>query len=303
VKATSSKVASRNSSPGLLFYLNGKFVPETEAKVSVFDHGFLYGDGIFEGIAVYKGKPFRLDQHVQRLFDSAKAIDLEIPMNEEQVSEAILETIAKNKLVDGYVRPIVTRGVGRLGLNPNNCERPTFVIIPQRPADYPTMGIREKPAKAIVSSIRRNPSFCVPASAKTLNYLNNILAKQQASAAGVDEAIMLDWTGQVSEGTGDNLFLVKKETVYTPSLHNSILPGVTRLAVLEACKKLRLEIREASLSLHDLYVADEAFLTSTSLEIQPLIEIDGRVVGAGSEGVITRRIRRRFDEMKVDESK
>jgi len=301
VKSISSKAASRNSSPGLLFYLDGKFVPETEAKISVFDHGFLYGDGIFEGIAVYKGKPFRLRQHVQRLFDSAKAIDLKIPMTDEQVSEAILETIARNKLIDGYVRPIITRGVGPLGLNPKNCERPTFLIIPQRPADYPNMVTREKPAKAIVSSIRRNPTFCVPASAKTLNYLNNILAKQQANAAGVDEAVMLDWTGQVSEGTGDNLFLVKDKTVNTPSLHNSILPGVTRLAVLEACKNLRIEIREAPLSLHDLYVADEVFLTSTSLEIQPLVEIDGRVVGTGSEGVITRRIRKKFDEMKEDE--
>jgi len=304
-KISSEKVHSREdpsarpcNSGELLFYLNGKFVPQSEAKISVFDHGFLYGDGIFEGISVYRGKPFRLQQHVRRLFDSAKAIDLKIPLKEVQVSKAILETISKNRLIEGYLRPIVTRGVGRLGLNPKYCDQPTILIIPQRPSDYPTMVLRDKPARAIVSSIRRNPSFCVPASAKTLNYLNNILAKQQANAAGVDEAIMLDWTGQVSEGTGDNLFLVKGEVVQTASLQNSILPGVTRGAVLDACQSLGLKTTESYLSLHDLYTAEEAFLTSTSLEIQPLVEIDGRKIGNGSEGRITRRIKKKFDEMK-----
>ncbi len=235
-----------------------------------------------------KENPSGFEQHVRRLFDSAKAIDLKIPMNEVQVSGAILETISKNSLIEGYVRPIVTRGVGRLGLNPKYCDQSTVLIIAQRPSDYPTMVLRDRPAKAIVSTIRRNPSFCVPAAAKTLNYLNNILAKQQANAAGVDEAIMLDWMGQVSEGTGDNLFLVKAEVVLTSSLQSSILPGVTRGAVLDACQSLGLKTMESSLSLHDLYTTDEAFLTSTSLEIQPLIEIDGRKIGSGSEGRITR---------------
>jgi branched-chain amino acid aminotransferase len=303
-KASSGKAHSRedpSNSGELLFYLNGKFVPQSEAKISVFDHGFLYGDGIFEGISVYKGKPFRLQQHVRRLFDSAKTIDLKIPMNEKQISQAILDTIAKNRLIEGYVRPIVTRGIGPLGLNPKYCDRPTIVIISQRTSDYPTMVLRDKPAKAIVSTIRRNPSFCVPASAKTLNYLNNILAKQQANAAGVDEAIMLDWMGQVSEGTGDNLFLIKGGGVLTASLQSSILPGVTRGAVLNACQSLGLKTVESSLSLHDLYTADEAFLTSTSLEIQPLVEIDGRKIGNGLEGRITHRIKNKFDEMKETE--
>ncbi len=291
-----------NSSGELLFYLNGEFVPQSEAKVSVFDHGFLYGDGIFEGIAVYNGKPFRLKQHLLRLLDSANAIDLKIPWSEDQIGKAILDTIAKNHLVEGYVRPIITRGVGHLGLNPKNCDRPTFLIIPQRTTDYPTMVSRDRPARAIVSAIRRNPSFCVPASAKTLNYLNNILAKQQANAAGVDEALMLDWTGQVSEGTGDNLFVVRGETVLTSPLQSSILPGVTRLVVLEACKSLGLETREVLLSLHDLYTADEAFLTSTSIEIQQIVEIDGRKIGSGSEGSVTKRIRKKFREMKERES-
>jgi branched-chain amino acid aminotransferase len=282
----------------LWFYLNGKFVPESNATISVFDHGFLYGDGVFEGIAVYHGNPFRLRQHVLRFFDSAKAIDLRIPMSERQVSNAITETIRRNRLTNGYVRPIVTRGVGRLGLNPSYCKTPTFLIIAQRASDYPLIGLRDRSAKAIVSTIRRNPSFCIPASAKTLNYLNNIMAKQQANAAGVDEAIMLDWTGQISEGTGDNLFIVKGGRVLTASLQHSILPGVTRAAVLDACRYLGIKMHEASLSLHDLYTADEAFLTSTSLEIQPLVEIDGRKVGSGLPGKITQQVRNKFDEMK-----
>jgi len=289
---------SANPDDELWFYLNGKFVTKSNATISVFDHGFLYGDGVFEGIAVYHGKPFRPRQHILRLFDSAKAIDLKIPMSERQVFNVITETIRKNKLTDGYVRPIVTRGVGRLGLNPNYCKTPTFLIIPQHAKDYPLMRLRDRSARAIISTIRRNPSFCIPASAKTLNYLNNILAKQQANAAGVDEAIMLDWTGEVSEGTGDNLFIVKGGRVLTASLHNSILPGVTRAAVLDACRSLGIKTHEASLSLHDLYTADEAFLTSTSLEIQPVVEIDGRKVGRGTSGKITQQIKNKFDEMK-----
>jgi len=289
---------SRKDSADMLIYLNGEFVPSSKASVSVFDHGFLYGDGVFEGIAVYAGRPFRLEEHVKRLFDSARAIDLNIPLDENQVAKAILDTIRKNKLDEGYLRPIVTRGEGTLGLNPTYCRKPTFVIIPLRTRDYPLMNLGKQPARAIVSTIRRNPSFCTPASAKTLNYLNNILAKQQANAAGVDEAIMLDWTGAVSEGTGDNLFLVKRGRVFTASLHCSILPGVTRSAVMDACGNLGIKTVESELTLADLYMADEAFLTSTSLEIQALVEIDGRKIGNGREGTITKRVKRKFEEMK-----
>jgi branched-chain amino acid aminotransferase len=295
--ARSADSRAESSKGGLLLYLNGEFVPQSQASISVFDHGFLYGDGVFEGIAVYSGKPFRLEQHVLRFFDSAKAIDLQIPWTQSEVSKAIMETIRKNNLSDGYVRPIITRGIGTLGLNPDYCSKPTFLIIPLHAKDYPLMGFKDKTARAIVSTIRRNPSFCTPASAKTLNYLNNILAKQQANAAKVDEAIMLDWTGLVSEGTGDNLFLVKKGCVFTASLHCSILPGVTRTAVLDACRNLGVNTIETELTLHDLYTADEVFLTSTSLEIQPLVEIDGRKVGNGTEGKITLRIKKRFYEM------
>jgi branched-chain amino acid aminotransferase len=300
------KAASSGSNPAqsddkakeLQLYLNGRFVPQSKASISVFDHGFLYGDGIFEGIAIYDGKPFRLGQHISRLFDSAMAVDIQMPLDEEEIESAILKTVAMNKIVDGYVRFIVTRGEGALGLNPKYCTKATVVIIPQRAADYPLMQLGERPARAIVSTIRRNPSFSVPASAKTLNYLNNILAKQQANAAGVDEAIMLDWTGSVSEGTGDNLFIVKRGSVLTPSLNSSVLPGITRSAVFDVCRELGIRTREADLSISDLYTADEAFFTSTSLGVQPLVEIDGRKLGGGVEGPITKKVKDRFNIMK-----
>jgi len=282
-------------------YLDGTFRPEADAKISVFDHGLLYGDGIFEGICVYGGRVFKLDQHLKRMYESAKTIGLTIPLTMEQFKAAIVETVRRNKMEDGYIRPIVTRGVGKLGLNPNNCEKPTVIIIPQNAESYPLLTAGRKPAKAIVSSIRRIPSFCLPASAKTLNYLNNVLAKQQANFAGVDEAIMLDWRGFVSEGTGDNLFIVRNGTLMTPPLHSSVLAGVTRQVVLELARALGISAEEHELTLHDLYNAEEAFFVSTSLEIQPLVMIDGRVIGSGVEGASTKRLRERFNEFKRTE--
>jgi len=282
-------------------YLDGTFRPEADAKISVFDHGLLYGDGIFEGICVYGGRVFKLDQHLKRMYESAKTIGLTIPLTMEQFKAAIVETVRRNKMEDGYIRPIVTRGVGKLGLNPNNCEKPTVIIIPQNAESYPLLTAGRKPAKAIVSSIRRTPSFCLPASAKTLNYLNNVLAKQQANFAGVDEAIMLDWRGFVSEGTGDNLFIVRNGTLMTPPLHSSVLAGVTRQVVLELARALGISAEEHELTLHDLYNAEEAFFVSTSLEIQPLVMIDGRVIGSGVEGASTKRLRERFNEFKRTE--
>jgi branched-chain amino acid aminotransferase len=281
--------------------MDGAFYPSSEAKISVFDHGLLYGDGIFEGICVYDGRIFRLDQHLRRLYESAKTIGLHIPLATEQFKTAIVETVKRNKLRDGYVRPVVTRGVGKLGLDPKNCEKPTVIIIPQNIESYPLLIAGRKPARAIVSSIRRTPSYSLPASAKTLNYLNNILAKQQASYAGVDEAIMLDWRGFVSEGTGDNLFVLRSDVLLTPPLHSSVLGGITRQVVLEIAAALGIDAEERELTLHDLYNADEAFLVSTSLEIQPLIEIDGRVIGDGGEGRSTKLIRKRFNELKGSE--
>lgn len=279
-------------------YVDGTFYVEADAKISVFDHGLLYGDGIFEGICVYDGRVFRLDQHLKRMYESARTIGLTIPLTVEEFKSAIVETVTRNKMKDGYIRPIVTRGVGKLGLNPSHCAKPTVIIIPQNAESYPLLTAGRKPAKAIVSSIRRTPSFCLPASAKTLNYLNNVLAKQQANYAGVDEAIMLDWMGFVSEGTGDNLFILRNNVLLTPPLYSSVLAGVTRQVVLEIAVGLGISVEERQLSLHDLYNAEEAFFVSTSLEIQPLIEIDGRVIGAGVEGGSTRLIREKFNEIK-----
>ena len=285
----------------LLVYVDGAFVSADKASVSVFDHGFLYGDGIFEGIAVNGSKAFMLDEHMNRMFNSARTIRLEIPLTKAQLRRAIKDTISKNGLVDGYVRPIISRGRGSLGLNPEYCEKATVVIIPQRTEDYPLLKIR-RPARAIVSTVRRNPPFSIPASAKTLNYLNNILAKQQANAAGVDEAIMLDWTGKVSEGTGDNVFIVRHGIVCTPSLQHSILPGITRLAVRKLCERHGIPFRETELSPKDLHIADEVFLTSTSLGIQPLVEIDGRKVKDGKVGPVTRMLSRYLDEAMASHS-
>ena len=281
-----------------MVYVDGEYISSRSASVSVFDHGFLYGDGVFEGIAVYNSRAFMLEEHLARMFNSAEAIGLEIPLSKARLREAINDTISRNSLVEGYLRPIVTRGTGSLGLNPEYCKNPSVIIIPQRVEDYPLMKIR-RPGRAIISTIRRNPPFCIPASAKTLNYLNNILAKQQANDAGVGEAIMLDSNGKVSEGTGDNLFLVRGSEVYTPSLQGNILPGITRLVVLKLCKKHRIPFHESEILPRDLYAADEAFLTSTSLEIQPLVGVDGRKIGDGKAGRITRRLIEYFDETKA----
>lgn len=283
---------------GLMVYVNGEFYPIADAKVSVFDHGLLYGDGVFEGICVYGGRIFKLAEHVKRLYESAKTIDLRIPLSQDEFASIIIETVRRNRLRDGYVRPVVTRGVGRMGLDPRNCSAPTIIIMPQTLEMYPNLTAGRKVAKAIVSSIRRTPSYCLPAAAKTLNYLNNILAKLQAIHAGVDESIMLDLMGFVSEGTGDNLFIVRQGKLITPPLHASILGGITRKTILQIAESLSLPAEECELTLHDLYNAEEAFLASTSLQIQPLIEIDGRIIGDGEVGQITKQIHQRFDEMK-----
>ena len=285
----------------MLVYLDGTFYPAADAKISVFDHGLLYGDGIFEGICVYNGRIFRLEQHLERLYESANTIGLKVPLTPEQFKEAIVETVKRNKLKEGYIRPIVTRGPGKMGLNPKNCKTPSVIIIPQTVENYPNLTLGRKTAKAIVASIRRTPSFCLPAAAKTLNYLNNILAKQQAIYAGVDEAIMLDWMGFVSEGTGDNLLIVRRGVLLTPALHSSVLGGITRQVVLEVAHTLGISSDERELTIHDLYNADEAFFASTSLEIQPLVEIDGRTIGNGGEGPITKRIHEKFNEIKQTE--
>ena len=278
-----------------LIYLNGKFVPAEQAAVSVFDHGFLYGDGVFEGIRAYGGRVFRLEDHVQRLFDSAKAILLCVPMSQEEMCEAILETLRKNNLRDAYIRPIVTRGFGDLGLDPNNCSLASVIIIA---VEWGAMygDLYEVGLTAISVTVRRNAPDTLPPNIKSLNYLNNILAKIEANVKGGNEAIILDSRGLLSEGSGDNIFVVKGGKIYTPFTVNN-LKGITREAVMELAKDGGNEIRERDLGLFDLYTADEVFVTGTAAEVAPVTKVDGRVVGDGKPGKITKDLMAAFKDL------
>ncbi|RLI89375.1 MAG: branched-chain amino acid aminotransferase [Archaeoglobales archaeon] len=283
----------------LLVYINGEFVPESEAKISVFDHGFLYGDGVFEGIRAYNGKVFKLKEHIDRLYDCARVIDLQIPMSKEEFMEIILETLRKNGLRDAYIRPIVTRGIGDLGLDPRKCGKPTVIVI-TKPWGKLYGDLYEKGLKAITVTVRRNAIDSLPPNIKSLNYLNNILAKIEANAKGGDEAIFLDHNGYISEGSGDNIFVVKNGTVYTPPTLNN-LRGITRMVTIELIQKLRIPFKEINLGLYDLYSADEIFVTGTAAEIAPITVIDGRVVGDGKPGEITRRLMEEFRKVTENE--
>ncbi|TDA28299.1 MAG: branched-chain amino acid aminotransferase [Archaeoglobi archaeon] len=284
---------------GLLVYLDGKFVPEEEAKISIFDHGFLYGDGVFEGIRAYNGRVFRLREHMNRLYDSAKAIDLQIPITKEEFEKIILETLRINKLRDAYIRPIVTRGVGDLGLDPRKCKKPTIIVI-TKPWGKLYGDLYERGLKAVTVAVRRNPYDALPPNIKSLNYLNNILAKIEANAKGGDEAIFLDKLGFISEGSGDNIFIVKNGSILTPPTINS-LPGITREVVIEIIKKLGIPFAERNLSLYDLYTADEVFVTGTAAEIAPIVEVDGRKIGDGKPGKLTKRLMEEFEKVTQTE--
>jgi len=277
---------------GLLVYINGEFVPESEAKVSVFDHGFLYGDGVFEGIRAYNGRVFKLKEHIDRMYDCAKVIKLKIPLTKQEFMDAILETLRKNRLRDAYIRPIVTRGVGDLGLNPEVCTNPQVIII-TKPWGAMYGDLYEKGLRAVTVTVRRNAIDSLPPNIKSLNYLNNILAKIEANAKGGDEAIFLDHNGYISEGSGDNIFVIKNEVVYTPPTLNN-LRGITRAVTVEIIKKLGIPFKETNLGLFDLYSADEMFVTGTAAEICPITEIDGRVVGDGKPGEITKKLMQEF---------
>ncbi|MFQ5837303.1 MAG: branched-chain-amino-acid transaminase [Thermoplasmata archaeon] len=280
----------------MLAYVNGEFLPESDAKISVFDHGLLYGDGVFEGIRVYSGRVFKLDRHLERLFNSAKAIDLAIPHTKQEMKELILELCRRNGIEDGYIRPIVSRGIGDLGLDPRRCSKGPTVAIIARPFD-PLYGDKyEKGLKLITASHRRVPPQCVSPNIKSLNYLNNILSKIEANRQGADEALMLDLNGFVSEATADNFFIVKDGTVVTsPKVTN--LQGITRETVLEIAREMGLETREEFFTLFDVYGADEAFITGTAAEIGPVVQVDERVIGDGKPGKTTKAIMGRFHEL------
>jgi branched-chain amino acid aminotransferase len=283
----------------MIIYLDGKFVPEEEAKVSVFDHGLLYGDGVFEGIRAYHGKVFRLEAHLERLYDSAKMINLTIPLKKEEFAELIYETLRRNNLTDAYIRPVVTRGKGDLGLDPRKCARPTvFIIATSWGAMYGDL--YEKGLQAITVSVRRNAAEALPPNAKTLNYLNNILAKIESIYKGGDEAIFFDTNGYLSEGSGDNIFIVKHGIVLTPPTLNN-LRGITREVVLECVQRLGIEHQEKNMGYFDLYTADEVFVTGTAAEVAPIVEIDGRTIGSGRPGPITQELIAAFRNVTVNE--
>ncbi|MCJ7771226.1 branched-chain-amino-acid transaminase [Candidatus Bathyarchaeota archaeon] len=263
-----------------LIYIDGKYYPKSEAKISVYDHGFLYGDGVFEGIRVYNSHVFKLEEHLNRLYDSAKSIALSIPLGKLEFREAILETIRKNSLRDAYLRVVVTRGYGDLGLNPVKCAKASVVII----ADYIAPLYEGISAKAIVAATRRNNPDSLDPQIKSLNYLNNILAKMEANRAGVDEAIMLNQQGLVCEGTSDNLFVVKNGILITPPLSDGALGGITRSAVLELAAQLKIPVEEKSITVHEIMASDEAFLTGTAAEIGALVEVNGQKIGDGKPG-------------------
>lgn len=270
-------------------YVNGRFVPKEEAVVSVYDHGFLYGDGVFEGIRVYSGRVFKLDEHVRRLYDSAKAILLDIPMPPEEMKRVIVETVRRNGLRDAYVRPIVTRGRGDLGIDPRKCAHPTVVVIVDHIQLYPERAYREG-LRVVTATHRKNASDALNPRIKSLNYLNQVLARIEANLAGADEALMLNQQGYVCEGSADNVFVVRHGEVWTPPDHVGILRGVTRDAVLEIARESGIPALERPFTLHDVYTADEVFLTGTGAEIGPVVSVDGRVIGSGRPGPVTLRL-------------
>ncbi|CAI6082406.1 branched-chain-amino-acid transaminase [Cohnella sp. JJ-181] len=270
-------------------YLNGQYVKKEDAKVSVYDHGFLYGDGIFEGIRIYGGNIFRCREHLDRLYDSAKSIMLNVPLSPTQMEDALCETIRRNGLRDGYIRLIVSRGPGNLGLDPLRCPEAFVVIIVEQLAIYPEEAYRDG-LRSVSVSPRRNLPDALNPKIKSLNYLNNILVKIHANLAGVGEAIMLNSQGYVAEGSSDNIFIVKKGAVYTPPCYIGALEGITRGAIMELCAKLGLPLREEPFTLHDVYTADEVFFTGTAAEVIAVREVDGRIIGEGKAGQLTRRL-------------
>ena len=278
-------------------YLNGKLVPKEEAKVSVLDHGFLYGDGVFEGVRAYNCVVFKLREHIRRLFESAHSIMLEIPLSEKEMISAVVKTLKANKLKDAYIRIVVSRGEGDLGLDPKKCRgNETVVIIADKISLYPKEIYEKGMAIITVPTIRNLPEALNP-QIKSLNYLNNILAKIEAINAGYQEALMLDHLGYVAECTGDNIFVVKREQFYTPPQCMGTLRGITRDTVLEIARKLKIPTHEHVLTRHELYISEECFLTGTAAEIVPVVEVDGRKIGNGKPGKLTKLIMKEFKKL------
>lgn len=280
----------------LQIYINGKFYDKENATISVFDHGLLYGDGVFEGMRSYNGKVFRLNVHIDRLWLSAKAIHLEIPISKEDMCKAVNDTLAINSLKDAYIRLVITRGSGSLGLDPNRCSHPRIIIITDKISLYPQELYDNGLEIVTASTIRNHPASLSPR-IKSLNYLNNIMAKLEGLQAGCSEALMMNHKGEICECTGDNIFLVRNGVVLTPPTDAGILEGVTRGAVIDAASEAGIPLKEISLTRHDVYIADECFLTGSAVEIIPVVKLDGRMIGDGKPGPITKKLLALFREM------
>ncbi|MBB6448316.1 branched-chain amino acid aminotransferase [Geomicrobium halophilum] len=281
-------------------FLSGEFVRKEDAKISVYDHGFLYGDGVFEGIRAYDGVLYKLDEHLLRLYESAKSIMLDIPYDVVEMRELVVDTVRKNDLRDAYVRLVVSRGVGNLGLDPNSCSTAQVVIIAEELALFPKE-LYETGLEIVSVATRRNRPDVLSPKVKSLNYLNNILVKIEANLAGVPEALMMNNEGFVAEGSGDNIFLVKNKTLYTPPGYVGALEGITRQAIIELAEEEGYVIKQEPFTRHDVYVADEVFLTGTAAEVIAVVKVDGRVINDGKPGPETEYITERFrDKVKTD---
>ncbi|AMX82706.1 branched-chain amino acid aminotransferase [Geobacillus subterraneus] len=281
-------------------YLNGEFVTKENAKISVYDHGFLYGDGVFEGIRVYSGNVFRLEEHIDRLYNSAKSILLNIPYTKDEMIDRVLETIRRNGYQDAYIRLVVSRGVGDLGLDPYKCKTPQIVIIVEPLALFPKH-LYETGIEVVTVATRRNRSDVLSPKVKSLNYLNNVLVKIEAHLANVSEALILNDQGYVAEGSGDNVFIIKNGVVYTPPGYVGALEGITRQAIIEIAEDLGYTVKEEPFTRHDVYVADEVFLTGTAAEVISVIKVDGRTIGDGTPGPHTKRLLEEFRRRVVAE--
>jgi branched-chain amino acid aminotransferase len=279
-----------------MVYVNGRITTRGEATVSVYDHGYLYGDGVFEGIRVYGGRVFKLEEHLDRLYDSARHILLEIPLARDEMRQAILDTVRASGLRDAYIRPVVSRGPGDLGIDPRKCPRPTVIVIVDAIQLYPPEAYA-RGLRLITASVRRPAVDALDGRIKSLNYLNNILARLEANRAGVEEALMLTGDGYVCECSADNIFLVTHGEVWTPPAHLGLLQGVTRDTVLGLAREAGFSAAERVFSVHDVYAADECFLTGTGAEVGPVVEVDGRRIGDGRPGPVTARLNAAFREL------
>ncbi len=280
---------------GLKIYINGTYYAKEDAKISVFDHGFLYGDGVFEGMRAYNGKVFRLDAHMDRLFDSMRSLTIESPMSKAGIAKAVNETLAINEIKDGYIRLIVTRGAGTLGLDAHLCSDPQVIVITDHLALYPKELYEQGLRIVTAGTVRTNPASLSP-QIKSLNYLNNILAKIEGHLAGCVEALMLNDKGEVAECTGDNIFTVKNGKLRTPPTAAGILEGITRAAVIEIARKEGLSCEEVALTRYDVYTADEVFLTGSAAELIPIVALDGRAIGSGKPGPMFKHLLEKFHE-------